>query len=389
MNILFVSDFLEKLWWAEKVFWQTYDIAESQWYGVYVYGSSHTSIKNNRFSLFDIRHGRNIRKLIIKKSIDIVHIHKMHQQVWQAFLMFIPKHVKVIRHVHDFTLYCPYLWVRYDDTACDWKNHKKCKRFVEHKYDYPYYLNNLLRLYIKRFLVKRYVNVYLSPSIKLKEYLIDIGIPKKKITVLNNFVKLDQENIERNSSSLEHFFVYVWRLSVEKWIDKVIDAFARIKLLKTKTNIKLYIIWEWNQENNLKKQVKLLKLDNYIIFLWKLPFNDIVPYYKNSLAVILPSNWLENCPMVWVEALSFWASLIATDIWWLSDFVDHGYNGYLCELWNINDLTEKLELMINLSMNTLIEMRKFSYAKFVKDYTYQDFCQKIISIYQNNFNEQA
>jgi len=94
----------------------------------------------------------------------------------------------------------------------------------------------------------------------------------------------ENKNIDSfNKKKDEIIFSYIWTLNIERNLDIFIKAF--IENLKINKNLKLYFIWSWSWEQNLKNISKNY-LDKNIFFLWKKEHNKI-PDYINSSDVLI------------------------------------------------------------------------------------------------------
>lgn len=88
--------------------------------------------------------------------------------------------------------------------------------------------------------------------------------------------------------------------------------------------------------------------------------------------VVLPS-YREGTPRTLLEAASMAKPIITTDVPGCRDVVDDGVNGYLCEVKNIKDLADKIEMMLNLTNEQRKEMGKAGRKKIL-----QQFDEKIV-----------
>lgn len=82
---------------------------------------------------------------------------------------------------------------------------------------------------------------------------------------------------------------------------------------------------------------------------------DVIPYLREADCVVLPS-YREGTPKTLLEAASLGKPLVATDVPGCRSVVDDGFNGFLCEARNSDDLAEKLEKMYRLEEETRQQM---------------------------------
>lgn len=82
-----------------------------------------------------------------------------------------------------------------------------------------------------------------------------------------------------NKKENEIIFTYIWTLDITRNLEIFIKAF--IENIKINNNIKLYFIWDWSWENNLKNISKNY-IDKNIFFLWKKEHKEIPDYINSS-----------------------------------------------------------------------------------------------------------
>ena len=76
--------------------------------------------------------------------------------------------------------------------------------------------------------------------------------------------------------------------------------------------------------------------------------DDVRPYIASADCVVLPS-YREGTPRSLLEAAAMARPLIATDVPGCREVVEHGRNGFLCRVRNVDDLAQRMLEMIRLS----------------------------------------
>lgn len=114
-----------------------------------------------------------------------------------------------------------------------------------------------------------------------KESLIEKGIPETKIMAYPNGVSIrayqDKSRLDiRGKYCLidSKIIIYVGTLGKARKLEILIQAFSIVK--KAKNNVMLLIVGQGDDENNLKKMAKELKIDRYVIFVGQVS-QSIVP----------------------------------------------------------------------------------------------------------------
>lgn len=167
----------------------------------------------------------------------------------------------------------------------------------------------------------------ICPTEFAKKDLIENGVRKKNITVVSNPIKtVNHEKIKSvfKRSYWENAIIYVWRLSREKSLDVLFEALYVVT--KEIPDVKLLVVGWWPDQKELHNYVKELWLQKNVVFLWKIPHDDLIhsDLFINSKLFVTASEtetqWLTileamqfGLPIVWVEAKWVWE--IIRDNW--------------------------------------------------------------------------
>jgi glycosyltransferase involved in cell wall biosynthesis len=95
--------------------------------------------------------------------------------------------------------------------------------------------------------------------------------------------------------------------------------------------------------------------------------NDVRPYIEKATCIVLPS-YREGLSMSLMEAASMSKPIIASNITGCKELIDDGINGYLCEVRNVKDLADKMEMMIKLSEDERKIIGQAGRDKMVKEF---------------------
>ena len=96
--------------------------------------------------------------------------------------------------------------------------------------------------------------------------------------------------------------------------------------------------------------------------------------------MVLPSFYREGVPKSLLEAGAMGKPIVTTDNVGCRETVDNGINGYLCELRNTASLTEKLDLIIQMTHEQRLEMGRQSRLKIERDFDEQIVIKKYLDI---------
>ena len=118
-------------------------------------------------------------------------------------------------------------------------------------------------------------------------------------------------------------FIYFWRVTYEKGIDQVIEAFSQLHQ-EWITNWFLDIYWIWALLPICKERAK--KLPHNIHVHWRANQNTIHNALHSMHYCLMPSRVIESFWMSALESLSFWVPVIWTKNWWLEPFIGDEYD---------------------------------------------------------------
>lgn len=164
---------------------------------------------------------------------------------------------------------------------------------VFNKYFQNSYLKSLLVIYYG----KKYFKIISNSKFKIivltnfhKNYLIDKNI-SKGVTVLNNFISV----IEEQEKDFDDYMVYAGRISKEKGVKELIEAFKKANL----DNMHLKIIGNGPQLQNL---INLYKSDKNIIFYGSLSNQETLKIIGNANCIVTATKLWEGQPTLLCEA---------------------------------------------------------------------------------------
>ena len=138
-----------------------------------------------------------------------------------------------------------------------------------------------------------------------------------------------------------------------------------------------HLNWQWSicgegpERPRLEKMIREAGVENQM----KLPglIRDLEPMYSRAAMLVMTSD-MEGLPMVLLEGKAHGLPLVAFDIMTgPSDIIDDGVNGFLVKHFDLNDMAEKLKLLMEddelrcrMSHDAAIGMEKFSEETIVK-----------------------
>jgi len=194
-------------------------------------------------------------------------------------------------------------------------------------------------LTISQFSRQEIINLYkISPE---KVSVIYPGIDKETFHSKIPLTKQKQVRSKYNISG--RYLLYVGTLQPRKNLNRLIEAFSKIKDPRIKLVIGGKKGWLYDQ---FFDQVKTLKIENRVIFTGFIPQEDVPGLIKSSIAYVLPSLY-EGFGMPPIEAQAVGTPVVVSRTSSLPEIVgDSGI--YISNPENISDIKEALEKAINL-----------------------------------------
>lgn len=200
----------------------------------------------------------------------------------------------------------------------------------------------------------------------------------KNVRTVYNSIELDKiQSLAEELIDINYeYIIAVGRMAADnvKQQDVIIEAYAKSVL--SQKDIKLVLLGDGENKNNLKKLVTKLQLTDKVVFVdFKAnPF----PYIKNAKFLVLASKY-EGFPNVILESFACETPVVSYDCQTgPSEVINHKQNGLLVEDQNIEKLIEALNLMVEdealyqlCRSNTITSASAFSVANIEKKLFYK------------------
>lgn len=196
-------------------------------------------------------------------------------------------------------------------------------------------------------------NGVFSVSNALKERMVDIGVPKDKISVITNgvdtdlFKPMNQKECREKLNLLvnKKIILFVGNLVPVKGVDYLISAFSKV-VATGLTDLRLVIIGEGPLKEKLLQETKTKNIHAIIDFVGKKPHAEI-PYWMNAADLFCLPSHSEGCPNVLLEAIACQRPIVASNIRGISDLVSSSQNKVLFKPGNSDELGRGILNILN------------------------------------------
>lgn len=379
LKILIVHNYYKIPGGEDSVVLNEKNLLEKNGHKVILYSRNNSEIKNFSFirklflpftAIYSFKTSREIKKIIKKEQIDIVHVHNTLSLVSPSVFYAAKKmKVPVVQTIHNFRMICPAATLYRDEHICEDCIKKGLKCAVKYKC----YRNSKLQamanvaiLRVNRFFgIYKKINYICLTEFNKNKLLSYKKISKNQIFVKPNFVGTDVSFIPYNQR--DNQIIYVGRLDKLKGIEILFNAW-----LKINNDVNLVVcgsgpLEQWCTEfieNNKISNIKMLGfIDN----------EKAKKLIANSKALILPTQWYEGFPVTIVEAFSVGTPVLGSDIGNVGNLIKEGITGWKFKPDNADDLISAVNGMTDITSTVLKE--------FNNNYTAQRNYDKLLEIY--------
>ncbi|GMW01918.1 MAG: glycosyl transferase [Candidatus Hydrogenedentota bacterium] len=284
---------------------------------------------------------RKIARLLDDEPYDVVHLHNYHHQITPSILPEIKKRgIPIVMMVQDFKIVCPnYKMLTHDGVCerCKGHHYIQCAIHRCNKGSLLGSVVNTVEMYVHHW--KRYNELYdlfVAPARFTANKIIEFGIPREKVTYVPNFIHVDQYEPQYEPGD---YLLYLGRLSSEKGVPTLIEA------MKQFPNVKLKITGRGPYEDAIKGLVKESGMTN-LELTGHLSGDTLRAAIRNSMAVLIPSEWYENCPLALIEAYAYGKPVIGARIGGLGEMVFDGQTGFQFTAGDAPDLARAIGLAV-------------------------------------------
>lgn len=339
-------------------------------------------VKNLINYFYHFEAARKIEQLIIKERPDIAHIHLMWGQITPSVFPVLKKyHIPVVFTVHDYRIVCPAYTFR-DGSGricekCQGKYFYKCFTHTCTKGSKVMSAVMAAEQYFRNtfFHPLKFIDGFIYVSNFAREIHEEYmpGIKNKKHITLYNFSTSIVE--KPKDVPMEKYFLFFGRLSYEKGIYTLMQAFGRLPHLKLK------VVGTGPLEDELKDKKSAGHMDNIELLGYKRG-EELENLVGRAYAVVVPSEWYENNPMTIIESYSVGTPVIGARIGGIPKIIKEGTSGFCFESGNVDSLVSCIQRMASLNAGQYVSLSQGA-IDFAREYLSVDsYWKKLIGFYR-------
>lgn len=266
---------------------------------------------------------RKINAILDEFKPDVVHIHNIYHQLSPCILFEIKKrNIPVVMTVHDYKLINPN-----HDLFLNGRPYDRCKngRFYQCFLDkcvkdsYAKSFLAMLEMYWHEWLgtYRKNIDVFIAPSLFVKNTLTEWGIPVAKTIVIPHFIpEKNDAAILPNMEVSGKYALYAGSISKEKGLRGLIKIFQNILGLK--------LCLAGTVENNFA-----IPESENIEYLGYLTQTELKKYITGASVVVSGSRLPETFGLVALEAITQGKPFVGFKVGAFSEIIENGKNGFL------------------------------------------------------------
>lgn len=284
---------------------------------------------------------RNVRQLIQTHGPDVVHCANtfplLSPSVYDAANA---EGVPVVQSLHNFRLFCPGSTLLRDGRPC-----QEClgKRFAIPAVIHKCYrgsrsataVSAAMHSYRKsRGMWTDQIDRFIALTHDSKRIFVEAGLPEAKISVKANFVRPDPGVY----SDKQDYAIFVGRLSAEKGIDVLIDAWESMS-----PQIPLKIVGDGPLADTLVARIADLP---QVQWLGQRPFEEVLSLIGRARLLVFPSIWHETFGRSMIEAKATGTPVVASNLGAMAELNTDEVTGLLFQPGNAADLAAKVSRLL-------------------------------------------
>ncbi|MFH7244812.1 MAG: glycosyltransferase family 4 protein [Spirulina sp.] len=336
-----------------------------------------TPFKSAQKTIWSQETFNSISNILTTHRYDLVHVHNFFPLVSPSvYYAAYNNGVPIIQTLHNYRLLCP--------NGLFFRQGKVCEACLGKTLPWPSVLHgcykedrlasaavasmlfthSLLSTWIDK------VDAYIALTEFARQKFISGGLPPEKIFVKPNFVYNDLGS----GLGSGNYAIYVGRLSVEKGLDILLDAWTRLSV-----KLPLKIIGDGPLANVVSQASES---NSSIEWLGRKPIQEVYELIGEAKFLIFPSKWYETFGRVAIEAFSKGTPVIASRFGAMAELIDHRRTGLHFTPGDAVDLATQVDWAMS-HESELAAMRHAARSEFEQHYTAAANYARLMEIYES------
>ena len=309
-------------------------------------------------AVFSAEQYNEIKKWTEGKKFDVIHVQNYLSGLSPSLLKFLREQkkqgVRLIFTAHEYSGICA------NSCLYNYEKNAVCERCIGSKWKFRCAFLNCDRrgrlysvlkgirasIYYNRENIKDLFDCVICVSEFQKQKYQQDGYDSQKLTFIQNPVS-DVFSVSRIPEKKKQI-LYYGRISPEKNIELLIDAFAEMIKEPDLTEYKLLLIGSGDSvyQDRLQRRIRDLKLEKTVTFCDMMPQQEVVKKVGESMLCIQPAKCYETFGLTVVESLLAGTPCLASDIGAVGETAKQ-FGGYIFTANNRDSLIEAAKTILN------------------------------------------
>ncbi len=339
------------------------------------------------FSAYSSMHSkRDILRLIEKDRPDVALVQNVFPLLTPSvYIALAQAGIPIIQTVYNYRLVCPSAELYTEGAICERciggnTIHAVLHRCYRGSYTESAWYASIIGLHRLLGTFSQKITSFMVPDNFLGKKLAEGGIPLSKIWRNPNPLFLKDYQPEPTHLG---FVLFAGRLVSQKGILTLLKAMEY-----TNSSSKLVIVGLGELAEEIQSRISHLGMSERVTLLGPVWGADLERLIRQSAAVVIPSEWYDNLPMILCKANALGKPVIASQIDGIPEYVTHGETGYLFEPGNALELAGFIDGVLSLSASEYRQLsdKARAFAEDVLDYPnhYRNLMNEIQSLMDNN-----
>lgn len=305
-------------------------------------------------------------ELLDRLQPDLVHVGHLNHLSTSLLVEAAARELPIVYTLHDYWLMCPrgqFMQMHPEDprdlwAACSGQEDRKCAQRCYARYfsgapeeweeDVAHWTHWVARRMRHVREMAELVDLFITPARYLyQRYKQDFGLPERKLVYLDYGFDLRRLQGRSRTAGEPFTFGYIGTHIPAKGIHHLLEAFGQ---LQGSPRLRIYGRHRGQDTEALYALARRLPGDapSRVEWLPEYRNQDIIPEVFNRVdAIVVPSVWVENSPLVIHEALQARVPVITANVGGMAEYVHHEVNGLTFEHRRPDSLARQMQRLVN------------------------------------------
>ena len=321
-----------------------------------------------RHAVFYPALGRALRAYVKAVRPDVVHLHNNYRH--PLTLLAATRGCRVVQTVHDYCIVYPTAYCAHDQSCAGRSVFVALRHGCMH---WKLLLTEGWLLYGRRWLDRHFVQCFIAPNRHLAAALEQrLGGEVRTVPNFRSLPDVAASPVPQSATLL-----YVGALIAHKGVEVLLAAYKA--LAREYPDAALWLVGDGPDRPHLERSVAASALGR-VRFWGTRSQRELADIYRQARLVVIPSLWLENAPLVAIEAMAHGRPVVASRVGGLPEMVGDGETGLLFERGNATDLAAKIRTLL-LDHGMARKLGAGGRRRYVEFATPADHLDRVLAIY--------